>query len=270
VSRRGSFEPLPGPPDPYQAELEVATRVAQMAGRLLVERADRIERVDAKGARDVVTDVDLRSEELILAELRRRFPDDAQLAEESGQAGSAPRTWVVDPLDGTINYANRIPIYCVSIALVEAGRPVVGVIHDPVRAETFSATATGLARLNGRPIACSAKARLADYVISMTLDVERLASRGPELNRAIRVHRRLGSSALALAWVGCARFDGFVQTHNLSAWDVAAAGLIAERAGAQVERLDGGPYLDLALGATRYGVIAAPGPQFSVLRRLVG
>ncbi len=217
-----------------------------------------------------MTDVDLRSEELILAELRRCFPGDAVLAEESGESGSGPRTWIVDPLDGTINYANGIPIYCVSIALVEDGIPVLGVVHDPVRAETLAATAGGRASLNGQPVSCSAKEHLEDYVISMTLDLERLASRGPGLNRAVRVHRRLGSSALALAWVGCGRFDGFVQTENLSAWDVAAAGLIAERGGARVERLGGGPYLDLALGSQRYGVIAAPEPHFSELRRLTG
>jgi myo-inositol-1(or 4)-monophosphatase len=265
VSSRGS-----DPADPYATELAVAIEIAERAGRLIVERADRIERIEYKGARDVVTDVDRRSEDLILTEIRRRFPDDVQLAEESGQAGSATRTWVIDPLDGTINYANRIPIYCVSIALVDEDRPVVGVVHDPVRRETFSATAFGPARLNGREIACSRKPRLTDFVISLTLDAGRLASRGPALSQAIRVHRRLGSSALALAWVGCGRFDGFVQTQNLSAWDVAAAGLIAERAGARVRRLDGGPYLALAMGTTQYGVIAAPEPHFAELRRLAG
>ena len=98
-----------------------------------------------------------------------------------------------------------------------------------------------------------------------------MASRGRgDLAEATRVQRRLGSSALALAWVGCGRFDAFVQTGNLSAWDVAAAGLIAERAGAQVRRLDGGPYLDLSLGTSRYGVLAAPERHFAELRRLVG
>ncbi len=221
----------------------------------------------------MVTDVDHRAEALILAELAARFPADACLAEESGASsvsGTAQRTWVVDPLDGTINYANGIPIYCVSIALVEAGRPVVGVVYDPVRDETFSATAHGPALRNGQPIQASAKPRLLDFVISLTLTGERIVTRGPALAEATRVHRRLGSSALALAWVGCGRFDGFVQTGNLSAWDVAAAGLIAERAGARVTRLNGGPYLDLSLGTSRYGVIAAPGAHFEELRRLVG
>lgn len=258
------------PTGSYGFELAVAIEIAERVGRLVLERADRIERIDPKGVRDVVTDVDRRAEDLTLAELGKCFPGDAFLAEESGPAGSGPRTWVIDPLDGTINYANGIPIYCVSIALVEAGQPVVGVIHDPVRRETLSATRDGPARLNRQPIRCSTKDRLEDFVISLTLDLERLVSRGPELNRSVRVHRRLGSSALALAWVGCGRFDGFVQTENLSAWDVAAAGLIAERAGARVARLDGGPYLDLGLGTTRYGVIAAPEPHFSTLRRLVG
>ncbi len=248
----------------------MASEVAERAGRLIVERSARIGRIEAKGSRDIVTDVDRRSEELILAELARSFPGDAYLAEESGATGSSSRTWIVDPLDGTINYANGIPIYCVAIGLVVAGQPVVGVVHDPVRGETFGATQGGPARLDGAPMTVSAKERLEDYVISMTLDLDRLVRRGPELSRAVRVQRRLGSSALALAWVGCGRFDGFVQTENLSAWDVAAAGLIAERAGARVERLDGGPYVDLALGTTRYGLIAAPEPHFTELRRLAG
>ena len=221
----------------------------------------------------MVTDVDHRAEALILSELTARFPADAFLAEESGSSGvsgTAQRTWVVDPLDGTINYANGIPIYCVSIALVEAGRPVVGVIYDPVRDETLCATANGPALRNGQQTRASAKPHLLDFVISLTLTGERIVTRGPALAEATRVHRRLGSSALALAWVGCGRFDGFVQTGNLSAWDVAAAGLIAERAGARVSRLDGGPYLDLSLGATGYGVIAAPPAHFDELRRLVG
>ena len=256
--------------DPFAVELQAAIEIAGRAGRLIVERADRIEQVDYKGIRDVVTNVDHRAEELILAALRERFPADAVLAEESGATGQAARTWVVDPLDGTINYANGIPIYCVSIALVADGRPVVGVIHDPVRAETFSASLTTPAVCNGRPIEVSRKPNLLDYVISLTLDRERTVSRGPALAEAIRVHRRLGSSALALAWVGCGRFDAFVQTFNLSAWDVAAAGLIAERAGARVERVGGGPYVDLALGTTRYGVIAAPPGHFGELQRIVG
>lgn len=259
-----------GPGDPYRLELTVASEIAERAGRLIVERAGRIGRIEFKGSRDIVTDVDKRSEELILRAVQRSFPGDAWLAEESGPSGSSSRTWVVDPLDGTINFANGIPIYCVSIGLVVDGRPVVGVVHDPVRGETISATETGQACLDGLPVGASRKERLEDCVISMTLDLERLAQRGPGLNRAVRVHRRLGSSALALAWVGCGRFDGFVQTENLSAWDVAAAGLIAERAGARVERVGGGSYVDLVLGSTRYGVIAAPEPHFSELRRLAG
>jgi myo-inositol-1(or 4)-monophosphatase len=256
--------------DPYQLELTVASEIAERAGRLIVESAGRIGRIEFKGTKDIVTDVDRRSEDLILGALRWSFPGDAWLAEESGPAGTSSRTWLVDPLDGTINFANGIPIYCVSIGLVVDGHPVVGVVHDPVRGETIGATETGRACLDGLPVSASRKERLEDYVISMTLDLERLARRGPELNRAVRVHRRLGSSALALAWVGCGRFDGFVQTENLSAWDVAAAGLIAERAGARVERVGGGSYVDLGLGTTRYGVIAAPEPHFSELRRLAG
>jgi myo-inositol-1(or 4)-monophosphatase len=258
------------PADPYQLELAVAREIAERAGQLIADRAGRLGRIDFKGTKDIVTDVDRRSEELILAALHRSFPGDAWLAEESGPAGSGSRTWLVDPLDGTINFANGIPIYCVSIGLVVDGRPVVGVIHDPVRGETFGAGSSGPATLNGLPISATAKERLEDFVISMTLDLVRLSLRGPGLVRAVRMYREIGSAALALAWVGCGRLDGFVQTENLSAWDVAAAGLIAERAGARVERVGGGSYVDLGLGTTRFGVIAAPEPHFSELRRLAG
>jgi hypothetical protein len=100
--------PGSGPTDPYGPELAAAVEIAERAGRLIRERAERIEEIDYKGPRDVVTDVDRRSEALILGELRRRYPEDAVLAEESGGAGSGSRTWVVDPLDGTINFANLL------------------------------------------------------------------------------------------------------------------------------------------------------------------
>jgi myo-inositol-1(or 4)-monophosphatase len=237
----------------------VATEVAARAGELLVDRIGRIESVRHKSPKDVVTEVDHLSEELILEAIRATFPDDGILAEESGLAsGSSGRVWVVDPLDGTINYANGIPIFCVSIGLVVDGVPSVGVVRDPVRGETFAATASGAATLDGRPIAASTKELMSDFVVALTIDGARLSERLAAIRDAIRVTRRLGSAALALAYVGAGRFDAFAQTHGLSAWDVAAAGLIAARAGATISDTSGGPWFDLDRGTRTFGVVAAP------------
>src|SRR5690606_30984199 len=155
------------------------------------------------------------------------FPDDGILAEESGEHRSVEgvpldgrgRTWIVDPLDGTINYANGIPVFCVSVALVVDGRPTVGVIHDPTRGETFAAAADTPATLDGRPIVASAKDRLSDFVVSMALSGRAVASRVKRVRKAIRAPRSMGSAALALVYVANGRFDAFVQEGGLSAWD---------------------------------------------------
>jgi myo-inositol-1(or 4)-monophosphatase len=251
-------------------ELAFSLEVAARAGRLLMERYERVEQVDYKSARDVVTEVDHLSEALILDAIRRAWPGDAILAEESGEhAGTAGRTWVVDPLDGTINYANGIPVFCVSIALVVGGRPAVGVVHDPTRNESFSATAGGPARLDGRPIEASDKDRLSDFVVSMALGGRSAATRARNVRKAIRVSRSMGSAALALAYVGNGRFDAFVQQGGLSAWDVAAAGLIAERGGATVTDLAGGPWFRLTDKPRSIGILAAPKRHHQALLELV-
>lgn len=264
-----------GAPD-LADELAFSLEIAARAGRLLMERYERVEQVDYKSARDVVTEVDHLSEALILEAIRRAWPGDGILAEESGEhAGTSAeslargRTWVVDPLDGTINYANGIPVFCVSVALVVHGRPAVGVVHDPTRLETFSAAAGGPARLDGRPITASDKERLSDFVVSLALGGRSVAMRARNVRKAIRVPRSMGSAALALAYVANGRFDAFVQQGGLSAWDVAAAGLIADRAGATVTDLGGGPWFDLARPPRSIGVLAAPRAHHRVLLDLV-
>ena len=258
-------------------DLSFATTLAARAGELLVDRIERVERIDYKSAKDVVTEVDHLSEDLILAAIRAAYPGDGIIAEESGEhtgGGRAPtagvgRAWVVDPLDGTINYANGIPFFCVSIALVEAGRPVVGVIHDPIRRETFVATDDGPALRDGEPIEASDKELLSDFVVSMALSGPALITRARIVRKAIRVPRSMGSAALALAYVGNGRFDAFVQQGGLSIWDVAAAGLIAERAGATVTNLAGEPWFDLARKPRSIGILAAPAAHHPERLKLV-
>jgi myo-inositol-1(or 4)-monophosphatase len=231
-----------------------------------MERYERVGAVDFKGAKDIVTEVDHLSEALILDAIRDRYPGDALLAEETGQhagesigaTAGAGRTWIVDPIDGTINYANGIPFFCVSIALVQDGRPIVGVIHDPTRQETFVAQAGSRTTLAGRPVSASGKARLEDCVVSLSLSGRSVVRRLRAVRKAVRVSRSMGSAALALAYVSCGRFDAFVQQGGLSLWDIAAAGLIAEGGGARVTDLGGGSWFRLADAPKSIGLVAAP------------
>jgi myo-inositol-1(or 4)-monophosphatase len=248
-------------------ELEFSVELARRAGGVLMDRYERVERIDYKSARDVVTEADHESEALIIDAIRDRFPRDAMLAEESGehkavggewQATGRARTWVIDPLDGTVNYANGIPFFCVSVALVADGSPVVGVVFDPTRDELFTATAAGPACLDGRPVGVSEKEQLTDFVVSMALNGRAAVTRSRNVRKAVRIPRSMGSAALALAYVANGRFDAFIQQGGLSAWDVAAAGLIAERGGATVTAMDGGRWFDLERPSRTIGILAAP------------
>jgi myo-inositol-1(or 4)-monophosphatase len=271
------------PPSRFAADAAFAREIAELAARILVERYERVEEIDYKSARDVVTEVDHLSEALILGAIRDRFPGDGILAEESGAhhgrgAGDAAavasralatgRTWIVDPLDGTVNYANGIPYFCVSVALVVDGRPAVGAVCDPMRSETFWATADGPAMLGDRPVHASRKEKLTDFVVSLALGGRAVATRGRAVRRATRAARNTGSAALALAYVANGRFDAFLQSGGMSAWDVAAAGLIAERGGAVVTDADGGPWFDVDKATQMFGIVAAPAGHHAELLQL--
>jgi fructose-1,6-bisphosphatase/inositol monophosphatase family enzyme len=269
----------------FEEDVEFARSIAEEAGQILLDKYERVERIDFKSAKDVVTEVDHLSEELILGAIRRRFPGDGILAEESGahkgrEAASAAadaarslasgRTWIVDPLDGTVNYANGIPFFCVSIGLVVDGRPAAGAVHDPMRSETFAAVADGPAWLGDADIRASAKDELKDMVVHLALGGRAVATRARAVRKAIRVSRTMGSSALALAYVANGRFDAFVQSGGMSAWDVAAAGLIAERAGARVTDTAGGSWFDVDKATRAFGICAAPPAHHAELLRLSG
>lgn len=253
-------------------ELALATDAARRAGRLQMERYERLERVVHKSAHDVVTEVDELSEQLIMGSLHEAFPQDSFLAEESGRSEAAQangRVWVIDPLDGTVNYANGIPIFCVSIGLADQGQPVVGVVYDPARDEMFTAVAGRGARLDGRRIHQPDKDKLSDAVVSLSLPRARWALRERRLRRQIRVARSMGSAALALAYVGNGRFDAFVQAGGLSAWDICAAGLIAAEGGATITTLDGGAWFDIHRSAQSISLVAAaPAHQKTILELL--
>ena len=267
------------------ADLAFATDLARRAGELLTASYEQALKVDRKSKRDVVTDVDYASEALVIDAIRTRYPDDAILAEESGRhertdsdgkAARRPhrarwshRTWVIDPLDGTVNYANAIPFFCVSIGLVEDGVPVVGVVLDPLRGDCFAATAEGPATFNGEPVRASDKEELGDFVVSLAIIGRGGIARERRVAGEIRIGRRMGSAALALAYVASGRFDAFVQNGGLSLWDIAAAGLIAERSGATVTDLHGGPWWNVTKRGPRLSIVAASPPHQARLVELL-
>ena len=258
-------------------ELAFATDLARRAGTVLRDSYERIERIDYKSKRDVVTNADYASERLVIDAIKARYPDDAILAEESGEHAGVVRddgshngrTWVIDPLDGTVNYANGIPYYCVSIGLVVDGRPTVGVVLDPARDDLYAATADGSATLGGERIRASTKRTLSDYVVSLAVIGRGGLMRERRIAPVIRIHRRMGSAALSLAYVANGRFDAFVQNGGLSLWDVAAAGLIAERSGAVVTDVTGGPWWRQSVRGPRSNIVAAPRAQHGALLELL-
>ena len=271
-------------PTPHDDDLAFAVALAAQAGGLLSASYERVLQVDRKSKRDVVTDVDYASEALVIDAIRDRYPADAILAEESGRHESADagrrvvsgsrarwsrRTWVIDPLDGTVNYANGIPFFCVSIGLIEAGSPAVGVVLDPLRGDCYAATADGPATLNGRPVRASEKDALGDFVVSLAIIGRGGIARERRVAHEIRISRRMGSAALALAYVASGRFDANVQNGGLSPWDIAAAGLIAERAGATVTDLYGGPWWNITKRPARLSIVAAPAPHHAKLIELL-
>ena len=259
-------------------ELAFAVDLARRAGTILIESYERLDRIDYKSKRDVVTNADYASERVVIDAIKARFPGDAILAEESGEHAGVlrddgshnGRTWVIDPLDGTVNYANGIPFYCVSIGLVVNDRPTVGVVFDPARNDLYSAAVDGPATLDGEPITMSAKEALSDYVVSLAVIGRGGLARERKIAPLIRIHRRMGSAALALVYVANGRFDAFVQNGGLSPWDVAAAGLIVERSGAVVTSITGGPWWTPKVRGPRSSVVAAPSAQHAPLLELLG
>lgn len=202
-----------------------------------------------KGPKDLVTDIDTAAERAISQHLAAEFSDVSFLGEETGRtAGSSAFEWVVDPLDGTRNFVLGIPIFCVSIALVEAGKPVAGVILDPVHGELFgTAKGQGL-RLNGRPIKVTRPPTLAQTVVGYDLsrDSNKAAAMLEVLCRIepmAQSVRGLGSTALGMAYAGCGRLDMYLSWGG--AWDVAAGLVIASEGGARVvDRLGREPTID--------------------------
>jgi myo-inositol-1(or 4)-monophosphatase len=228
-------------------ERRVAVDAARAAGRLLRDELSGARRIAYKGSpTNLVTEMDQRAEALILGRLRGAFPDDAILAEEHGAAGGrSGRRWIVDPLDGTTNYAHGLPLFGVSIALEEARRLALGVVYDPMRDELFVGERGGGATLNDAPIRVSAT-RSIDASLLVTgfpYNIRETADTNlPEyaaMSLRARAVRRLGSAVIDLAYVACGRFDGYWEL-RLGAWDVAAGAVLVDEAGGRIPGVDGG------------------------------
>jgi myo-inositol-1(or 4)-monophosphatase len=231
---------------------EVAVDAATRAGALLRAHLGGTRQVSYKGSPiNLVTEMDRRSEALIVEAIQRHFPGHGILAEECGAIGGAgSHRWIVDPLDGTTNYAHGMPIYCVSIALEIGGRVALGVVYDPHRDECFVAERGQGATLNGAPLRVSATATLDESLLSTGYQYDiRSSTRNNLAEHAallLRSHsvREIGSAVLNLACVAAGRLEAFWEL-SLGAWDVAAGALLVEEAGGRVTSASGGP-LDLA------------------------
>ncbi len=222
---------------------------------------ERLDTVDFKGEKDVVTEADHRSEAAIIEHISAAFPDDAFLAEESGESGEqADRLWVIDPLDGTVNYANGIPFFAVSIGLCIEREPVLGVVFDPTRDELFTAAQGGGAYLNGTRIEHPVGKRMGDDVVSLGLPSSGFGRQYREIRRRVRITRAMGSATLSLTYLANGRFDAYVQWTKLSLWDICAAGVIALEGGAVVTSCLGNVWFDLGMPSKSIG-IAAASPQ---------
>jgi myo-inositol-1(or 4)-monophosphatase len=233
---------------PDDESLPFALTLARRAGALLRERSSQVHYEAHKGAVELVTEVDLASEQLIVAALRERFPEHAIEAEEGqGQEAASPYRWFVDPLDGTHNYAHGYPHFAVSLGLWRGNTPLLGVVYDPVRDECFWAAQGGGAFLNGRPLHVSSRAPLAASLVSTGFPYDKATRPDNNLAEFARVVprvsgiRRSGVAALDLCYVAA----GWQEAHwelGLKPWDMAAGGLIVREAAGQVTGPGGQPW----------------------------
>ena len=239
-------------------------QAALAAGAVMRQNYPKPHLITMKGAIDPVTETDFQCQEIIIGMIRRAFPDHGFLAEERGGEGEPLKRepaglawesdplrptcrWIIDPLDGTVNFAHGFPMFCVSIACEADGVLEYGVIYDPLRDELFEARRGAGASLNGRPIRVSRTDRLERALIAtgFPYDIrervpETLARLGRMLANTQGV-RRAGSAALDLCYVACGRLDGFYE-ENLKPWDTAAGLLIVTEAGGKITTFDGGAY----------------------------
>lgn len=247
---------------------EVAERAARVAGAII--RTGSIGRVRHKGVVDPVTEVDIAAEDAIRKVLTAADPEIPILGEEEGGAEGSRTRWIVDPLDGTVNFLHGYPMYCVCVALQDAGDLQVGVIYDPVRDHCYSAERGCGARLDGEPLRVSETADLGDALVASGFPYDR-RTHAPEYLRYVEAFlrraqgfRRAGAAGMDLAMLAAGQLDGFWE-FGLKPWDVAAGTLIIREAGGVVSDMAGGP-LDL----DRPRILASNGRIHDAMLRVLG
>lgn len=225
--------------------MDFAQNLAREAGGLLAEKLTRHNPIYYKGTIDLVTEADKMSEELILAKISRRYPEHGILSEESAVKNEqANMRWIIDPLDGTTNYAHGFPFFCVSIALEKEGVVDLGVIYDPTRDDLFTASRAGGAHLNGKKLHVSSVSDLSRGLLATGFPYDIRVSPDNNLNffnamaTKVQAIRRAGAAALDLAYLAAGRFDGFWEL-KLKPWDTAAGCLMVKEAGGVICDLTG-------------------------------
>jgi len=238
--------------------LDAAVDAARAAGDLLRHNFQKPLRVNSSEAHDIKLEIDVRAQDLITESLLKQFPEHALYGEE-GIVGdqASDHQWVVDPLDGTVNYFYGIPHFCVSIALRLMGEIIVGVIYDPMRDELWATQKGGQTTLNGKTVRVSERADLAEAVISVGLSktgvtIEAGLPLLQEMVHRARKCRLMGSAALDMAYVACGRLDAYIE-QGISLWDIAAGWILVENAGGAVEMK---PRTDMK---DKYSIIASNG-----------
>ena len=220
--------------------LQMVEEIAREAGAVLMGGFGNVRQIRQKGVIDLVTEFDKRSEEVILSFIQREFPDHAILAEESGHNNKISEyEWVVDPLDGTTNFAHGIPIFAVTIGLLRNNSPLLGVVYDPFRNEIFSAEVGHGATLNSQPIHVSSQSDLGQALISTEFPYDLRTNPRNNLDQFVqfqlrtRAVRNFGCSALHCSWTAMGRLDGHWEI-GVNAWDIGAGVLIVREAGGRV------------------------------------
>ena len=232
----------------WERELNVAREAASRAGSKIQPLLGRVREVRKKGEIDLVTEADFQAEKAILDTIRRSFPRDSILTEETGEHQALPeRLWIVDPLDGTVNLAHALPLYSVCIGLQIDGRLVLGLVFNPVTDERFEALDGGGAFLNGSPIQVSRVSTLVDSLVATGFPYSVHEDSRTIIQRLHRVLvraqgiRRLGSAALDLCYLAAGRFDAYWE-EGLKPWDTAAATVIVKEAGGRMTDYEGNPF----------------------------
>ncbi len=250
--------------------LTFAGDMARGAGEILKKGFNHARHITYKGRIDPVTEYDLKAEKYITSRIAARYRDHSILAEEgSDRDEESAFRWVIDPLDGTVNYAHGFPVYCVSVAVQYRGNTVAGAVYDPERDEMFTAGANLGARLNGTVIHVTGERKLGRSMLATGFSYDVATARKNNLGlfarmvKTAQAVRRPGSAAMDLCWLACGRLDGFWEL-RLHPWDTAAAMLIVTEAGGKITRFDGSRY-----GIFDKEILASNGHIHNAMRRVL-